>query len=53
MSIRHIAAAEAADRYQGDVEPESGERFDDWGYSECERRAFVAGAVWATEERLP
>ena len=51
MSIRHIAAAEAADRYNGDWDFYEERAIDDWGYAEAERRAFVAGAVWA-DERL-
>lgn len=41
------AHEEAARRYKGDIDIESGERFDDWGYAETQRQAFVAGAEYA------
>ena len=45
---QHLQAAteEASQRYNGDVDVNTGESFDDWGYSAAERQAFVAGAVW-------
>lgn len=45
------AHEEAHRRYDGDtiVDDETGEptSHDDWGYAECQRQAFVAGAGWA------
>jgi hypothetical protein len=41
------AYVEAHERYQGDIDIETGERMDDWGYSESERKAFIEGATWA------
>lgn len=43
MTIRD----EAERRYRDDVDAETGEPVDDWGYSECARRAFEAGAEYA------
>lgn len=45
------ASAEAFRRYDGDtvIDDNTGEptSFDDWGYAETARRAFVDGAQWA------
>lgn len=41
------ASEEARIRYNGDWDPYEEQRVDDWGYSEAERRAFVAGALFA------
>lgn len=43
------ARAEAEVRYRGDVDPD-GQRVDDWGFADCERDAFVAGAEWARKQ---
>jgi hypothetical protein len=45
-----MASEEAFKRYQGDWDSYNEERVDDWGYTECERRAFVAGAEFAAEK---
>lgn len=49
-ALRALAAEEAFKRYQGDWDSYNEERVDDWGYTECERRAFVAGAMFAGEK---
>ena len=49
MSYELIARAEAFRRYDGDWDPKEEAEVDDWGYSEAERRAFIAGALWAEE----
>lgn len=45
-----VARGEAFNRYDGDRQYNDltgqEESFDDWGYSECERRAFIAGVEW-------
>lgn len=46
-----LARKEAQSRYQGDWDPYHGEPVDDAGFSEAERRAFVAGAEWAADRR--
>lgn len=50
-ALREQANGEALKRYDGDwiIDDRTGEEvgYDDWGYSEAERRAFVAGAEWA------
>jgi len=35
---------EAWDRYPESYDQETGAHLDDWGYSECQRGAFIAGA---------
>ena len=55
MSLEEVAekaAHEARGRYNADWDFDNNERVDDWGYSEAERKAFVAGALYAVEERL-
>lgn len=50
MSALEDARAEAYKRYDGDtiIDENTGEptSFDDWGYAETARRAFVAGVEW-------
>jgi len=46
------AHREAFRLYNSDIDAETGASFDDWGYAECERRAFVAGAEWAANRRV-
>lgn len=50
MSALDDARAEAYKRYDGDtiIDENTGEptSFDDWGYAETARRAFVAGVEW-------
>ena len=43
----HQARAEAWRRYPEGWDPYNEEPVDDWGYSECQREAFVAGVDWA------
>lgn len=47
------AEAEARRRYDGDtiIDENTGEptSFDDWGYAECQRAAFVDGAAWGAD----
>lgn len=38
---------EAYRRYPEPTDVLTGEPMDDWGYAECERTAFIAGARWA------
>jgi hypothetical protein len=44
------ATEEAIARYNGDIDVHTGERVDDWGYSESERQAFVAGTLWSKRQ---
>lgn len=44
---RAQARAEAWRRYPEGWDPYNEEPVDDWGYSECQREAFVAGVEWA------
>ena len=45
-AVLDSATEEAIARYDGDVDRETGAAVDDWGYSECQRQAFVAGALF-------
>ena len=44
---RQRARAEAWRRFPEGWDPCNEEPVDDWGYSECQREAFVAGVEWA------
>lgn len=43
------ARDEAFTRYTGDVDVVTGAPMDDYGYADCKRRAFIAGAAWQSE----
>lgn len=45
--------AEAYRRYQGDTDVFTGDPVDDWGYTDCQREAFIAGAEWAVAQLEP
>lgn len=47
------ATEEANARYKGDWDEYNQEPVDDWGVAESERRAFVAGALFAFERCKP
>ena len=53
MSQEHAvltaASEEASSRYKGDWDEFNQEPVDDWGVAESERRAFVAGALFASK----
>lgn len=50
QALQAAASEEAAKRYTGDWDAYNEEFVDDWGYAEAERRAFVAGALFAAEK---
>jgi len=41
--LQRAARVEAFKRYKGDEDPATGKIVDDWGYSDAERLAFMAG----------
>lgn len=55
QGVEAQARRESFKRYDGDtiVSEITGETesFDDWGYAEAARAAFIAGAVWASGVR--
>ena len=50
--LAHVRA-EAWRRYPEEWDPYNEEAVDDWGYSECQREAFVAGVDWADDNPQP
>lgn len=50
MNLTERAHKEAHERYQGDWDAFEQEPVDDMGFSESERRAFIAGAEWAARQ---
>lgn len=43
----HEAEDEAWRLYPESYDNETGVHLDDWGYAECQRKAFLAGVKWA------
>lgn len=52
-AVLDSATEEAIARYDGDVDRETGAAVDDWGYSACQRQAFVAGALFESGRNSP
>lgn len=50
VSLRNDAVDESLRIYNDNVDAETGQEFDDWGYTDTARSAFIAGAAWAEKE---